>query len=352
MKVFKFIDKNKLMSKSLEFGSTTGFFDIIKRTDRFGRAKLQSKKVAEYIGEILDRDEHRFLTCNQKMNKLHLRLDCCSDWMRFAHYIDHEETRLTAANFCNYPLLCQSCAVRRGALLVQKYDVTINQILSDNPKLKPYMLTLTVANGENLLERYEHLKKCFKLIQNKRSKYACNPDRYAFTEFSKIDGAVFSYEIPKTKDGLMWNPHIHMLILCEEKPDMGFVRFDKKGNYLPEKSFGLRNEWYKITGDSFMLDLQDQRQSDVIDMCMEVMKYAVKFSDQDAADTWNLFRTLRGKQLFGSFGSLRGVKIPKNLLDEKLTGPYYEYTMKYFGGGIYSVYSFDDCTCDYETPGT
>jgi len=345
-----FVDSHNIIEKPLEIGGISGALDIIKRSERFGHAKFQSKSVASYIGEILDRDEHKFGTFNHRVDKLHQRLNSCADWLRFRHYLEHEETRLTSANFCTYFLLCQSCAIRRGGLLLQKYYPNILHVLSENTNLKPYMLTLTVANSEDLKECFLHLSKSFKLLQNKRSKYLCNPERYAFTEFAKIKGAVFSYEIPKTKDGKAWNPHIHMLILCEEEPDMGFVKFDKLGKYVSSESHGLRDEWYRITGDSFMIDCRNNCKGELIDMCMEVMKYAVKFSQQDPADTWYLFRTLRGSQMFGSFGLLRGVKIPNNLLDEKLSGPYYEFTMKYFGYGIYATHSFDDCTCDYESP--
>ncbi|MDQ6995786.1 MAG: protein rep [Mariprofundaceae bacterium] len=345
-----FLDPHEIVGKPTDLNAMSGILDIIKRSERFGRAKIQSKRMSDFMGDILDQDEYYFDAVNPRIERIYERVKTCADWLRFRHYIDHDETRLTAANFCNHPLLCQCCAIRRGGLLLQKHHQNIEQVISENPRLKAFMLTITVANGENLSERYEHLKSSFKRLQANRRRFIGNPDRYAFTEFAKIEGAVFSYEIPKTKDGSQWNPHIHMLILCENPPDVGFVNFDKDGNYLPEKSSGLRDEWYRITGDSFMIDCQNNGKGKLIDMCMEVMKYAVKFSDQEPSDTWELFRCLNGLQLFGSFGVLRGVKIPKNLLDEPLSGAYYEYTLKYFSGGVYELHSYDDCTQDYETP--
>jgi len=237
-----FVDSHNIIEKPLEIGGISGALDIIKRSERFGHAKLQSKSVASYIGEILDRDEYKFGTFNHRIDKLYNKLNTCADWLRFRHYLEHEETRLTSANFCRYFLLCQSCAIRRGALLLQKHHKNIEHIIFSNPRLKAYMLTLTIANGEDLKERFLHLSKSFKLLQKKRRNYLLNSERYTFTEFAKIKGAVFSYEIPKTKDGNAWNPHIHMLILCEEEPDMGFVKFDKSGKYVSSESHGLRDE--------------------------------------------------------------------------------------------------------------
>ena len=51
--------------------------------------------------------------------------------------------------------------------------------------------------------------------------------------------------------------------------------------------------------------------------------------------TWEAFKTLKGKNLSGSFGSLRGVKIPKNLADdmpEDQDLPYLEMLYKFVFG--------------------
>jgi len=321
---------------------------IHQRADRLGKAKAHNVLMTDYIGEILDRDEFAFNGFrNPLMDKLHHRMTKCANWLQFRHYIIQDENRLTSANFCGKHLLCQACAIRRGALLLQNHHANIEHVLNETPNLQAWMLTLTVKNGEDLTERFDHLQGAFKKLQKRRMNYLKNPKNNPFTEFVKIDGSVFSYEVPKSKDGKQWHPHIHALIVCNEKPVMGKVHFDD-GVYNPDKSYGLRNEFYKITGDSFMLDLRRKEGQPIIDMCMEVMKYAVKFSSQDVEDTWSAFQCLNGRRLFGSFGLLRGVKIPKNLLDEKLSGPYIEYVVNYFGMGHYETVRVTDMTEIYD----
>jgi len=320
---------------------------ITQRVERLGKAKAHNKLMVSYIGEILDRDEYQFGFANPRTDKLHKRMSSCANWLEFRHYIQQDENRLTSANFCGKHLLCQACAVRRGALLLQKHHANIEHVLGEDSRLQAWMLTITVKNGDDLSERFNHLQSAFKNLQKRRVRFLKNPEKNPFTEFAKIEGAVFSNEVPKSKDGLLWHPHIHALIVGYEKPEMGHVHFEN-GFYVPEKSFGLRNEFYKITGDSFMLDCRRKEGQPIIDMCMEVMKYAVKFTSQDVEDTWHAFQVLNGRRLFGSFGILRGVKIPANLLDEKLQGPYIEYVMSYFGGGHYEVERVTDCSEIYD----
>jgi len=318
-----------------------------KRVERLGKAKAHNKLMVAHIGEALDRDEYMFGCCNPRTDKLHQRMSSCANWLEFRHYIEQDENRLTSANFCGKHLLCQACAVRRGALLLQKHHENIEHVLSEHDGLQAWMLTLTVKNGDDLSERFDHLQSAFKKLQKQRMNYLKKPDRNPFTEFAKIEGAVFSYEVPKSKDGESWHPHLHALIVGHEKPEMGHVEF-VNGVYVPEKSHGLRYEFYKITGDSFMLDCRRKKRQPIIDMCMEVMKYAVKFSAQSVEDTWSAFQVLNGRRLFGSFGILRGVKIPANLLDEKLQGPYIEYVMAYLDGGHYEVERVTDCSELYD----
>jgi len=326
---------------------------IHKRVDRLGKAKEHNVSMTDYIGEILDRDEFHFHGMrNPLMDKLHHRMTKCANWLQFRHYVEQDENRLTSANFCGKHLLCQACAVRRGALLLQNHHSNIEHVLEKDKKLQAWMLTITVKNGDDLAERFDHLQSGFKKLQDRRRLHLTKPERNPFTEFVKVEGAVFSYEVPKSKDGKQWHPHLHALIVGYEKPIMGKVVF-KDGVYDPEESYGLRNEFYKITGDSFMLDCRRKEGQPIIDMCMEVMKYAVKFSSQSVEDTWHAFQVLNGRRLFGSFGNLRGVKIPKNLLDEKLQGPYIEYVVSYFGIGHYEVVRVTDMTEAYDefTPG-
>jgi len=316
---------------------------LFERVERLGKAKKNNVEMTEFIAEVLDRDEFAFGMVNNKVEKLYDRMKTCASWLTFRHYVEHNQNRLTAANFCGKHLLCQACAIRRGAQKLQAYSQRVDFVLSAQANLSPWLITITVKNGERLHERFEHLQKSFQLLQSRRKKHLQNPSRQ-FTEFAHINGAVFSYEVPKSKDGEDWHPHIHMLALCTKKPEVGHV------DPATGEGFGLAKEWFDITGDSFMIDVRRNENQDVIEMACEVMKYAVKFTDQEPADTWHAFQTLNGRRLFGSFGSLRGVKIPESLLDAPLDGPFVEYVYRYFGGGQYEQVSRIDFSDSYEAP--
>jgi len=322
----------------VEHGLDLPNHSLFQRVERFGRAKKNNKEMVSYIGEQLDREEYNFDGLfNPRVQKLYERMDRCASWLTFRHYTDHNKNRLTSANFCGRHLLCQACAIRRGAQKLQAYTSRIDLVLKESPELKPYLITLTVKNGEDLRERYEHLKASFKHLHHRRK-------RGQTTEFGKIAGAVFSYEVPKSKDGDLWHPHIHMMALCSEKPDVGYV--DTKTG----EGHGLRKEWYDITGDSFMVDVRRNKDQSTIEMACEVMKYAVKFSAQSPADTWKAFQILNGSRLFGAFGNLWGVKVPKSMLESPLTGAFIEYVFKYQSGGQYSMVRKTDNTDTYDSP--
>ena len=78
----------------------------------------------------------------------------------------------------------------------------------------------------------------------------------------------------------------------------------------------LSKEWHNITGDSFMCDVRPIDQDDQVSGFMEVFKYAVKFSDQDEADTLHCWKLMKGVRLIGSSGCFIGVKVPEDLTDE------------------------------------
>jgi len=318
--------------------------DVFKRIERYGKAKKNNLEIVEYIEELMLKDEVLYGHVPVMVDRLYHRLDKCASWLTFRHYIDHKANRLTSANFCGKHLLCQPCAIRRGSQKLRVYHQRIEHVLKEDPKLKASMLTFTVKNGENLRERFNHLQNSIKKLLKNRN-YNLNANK-KFTEMAKIKGAVLSYETPKSKDGFLWHPHCHILILHDEQLCMGRV------NPKTGKGNGLRKEWFDITGDSFMVDCSRKPGQDVLELCMEVFKYAVKFTAQEPEDTWRCFQTLNHRRLFSSFGNLRGVKLPSSMIDEKLDGPYIEYMFRYFGGGHYIPVSVVDMTECYDEAST
>jgi hypothetical protein len=108
----------------------------------------------------------------------------------------------------------------------------------------------------------------------------------------------------------------------------------------------LADEWKEITGDSFILDVRRiERHSldpvtgeignhDRLRALVEVFKYALKMNDMDIAVQVSSYESLKHRRLIGSFGSLRGVKVSKELNDMPLDDselPYIDLMYQYSG---------------------
>lgn len=179
------------------------------------------------------------------------------------------------------------------------------------------MVTLTVKDGPDLLERFQHLHASQRELWKRKQ-------RGRGSVLAGVAGAVWSYEFKRGKGSGEWHPHLHMIALAETSPSQ----------------LDLANEWHNITGDSYIVDVRPITHDEAdghIDGFLEVFKYAVKFSDQEPADTVHAWLTLKGRNLIGSAGCFRGVEVPDSLLDEPLDGlPFVEYFFR-FSTGAYSL---------------
>ena len=277
--------------------------ELPKRLDRYSKAHHRAIEMAYYAS---DRGEV----------KLSRNLHMCGSYLLFRDYYTVGKVRLHAAKFCNKHLLCPLCAIRRGAKMVKSYLDRLRVILSQNPELKPYLVTLTVKDGPDLYERFKHLQNSVKFLHRTRSRDG------QYSEACKADAAVWSYEFKRGKNSGEWHPHVHAVWLCKDVPDQT----------------ALSAQWKKITGDSFIVDVRPfHDDADVLGGFLEVFKYAVKFSDLPLEDNWTGFETLSGKRLIASFGLFRGIDFPENLDDESLDDlPYIEALYKFIYGAGYS----------------
>ena len=262
------------------------------RLDRYGRAKNLALATAKYIR--LNEPHHQTLAHN---------IQECGSYLVFKNYFTVGELRLSAARFCKKHLLCPLCAIRRGAKTLSRYLDRFEANVAENASLKPYLVTLTVKDGDNLKERFNHLQKSVQYYHKQRHLKGRK------CEAKKAHGAAWSYEVKRGKNSGSWHPHVHAVWLCEDEPDQA----------------AISREWLAITGDSYIVDVRPINQADPAAGFMEVFKYAVKFSEQSVEDTWDSYLTLQGKRLIGSFGNLYGVKEPDELTDDPLEGlPYFE----------------------------
>jgi hypothetical protein len=288
---------------------------------RYGGFKTRSVSMANYItGELSGnlKPTDNPLSVRKYKNAL-ARLSHCGDWLVYNHYFTIDQLRLASADFCEKHLICPLCAARRGSKAIRVYEPKVQQLLDENPRLKAYMVTYTIKNGADLDERWKHITKGIKLLINRRRAHLSNPKKNPYTEFCKAQGGVYSFEVKRGQDSGEWHPHVHMIWLCESKPNQ-------------QK---LRDEWEQITVDSFNVDVTPMTTGDQrLKGFLEVFKYALKFSEMPLKDNWEAYRYLNGKRLVSPFGSLYGLKIPDNLADDLIEDlPYLQMFYNYQNGG-------------------
>lgn len=293
------------------------------RITRYGDRRKRASQFQRWLSDTQD------LTHREDLQKVSADLRQCASWLKFHHYYRIDDIRLAAAYTCKRHLVCPFCAARRGSKTVERYLDRLRVVLQERPGLKLALLTLTVKNGSDLVERHTHLECSWKKLQKKRRNAIQGK---TVTELAKVAGALFSYEV--TNKGKGWHPHLHAIVLLDDWLDQG----------------KLSAEWKAITGDSFIVDirrigkgLHDMLDTtgnivpEVVDAFTEVSKYALKFSDLSFADNLHAFETLRGKRLQGAFGAFWGVKVPESLLDDLLSSePYLELVYR-FNGKAYDL---------------
>ena len=342
--------------------SSKGFNEICNFTDRVQRysdAKARQLQILNHVRGLSQGEKANFqLHSLLNFEKLQSQLCSCGNYLVFHQYHTVGQVRLAKASFCKNHLMCQLCAIRRGAKQVQGYLAKYEQVIASNSSLRPYMLTLTVKNGHDLPERFNHLQSSMKKFMKRRRDFLSAG--LGSSQLARSEGGVFSYELTKSKFG--WHPHCHMVVMLDpqnpidfpfhlrpvfHKPDAWskLSPLEKKNEKALRKKYtdaiqdsGLCKEWQKITGDSKIVDLRPI-EGDPAQGFVEVFKYALKFSDLKPKENIEAYSFLKGKRLTGSFGCFWGVKIPEKMTDDLLDDlPYIELFYKYTKAG-YSLQS-------------
>lgn len=336
--------KKPLMEEALHGTSKNGSSEILglkDRVERFATAKTNQYKILNYLRD--GSSNHPVGT----VKKLHENLGGCGNYLVF-HQYDNSAVRLGKASFCKKHFLCQLCAIRRGCKQVESYVKKLEVLQAQNGNLRPFLLTYTVRNGDNLKERFKHLSASIGKLMEKRRNHL---KKGTPTEFGQALGGVYSYEFTKSSKG--WHPHVHMVILLEpdhqiDFPIEGAPKKHSPGEWslltpkekklekqkwvafnLSKRDSGLSKEWKKITGDSDIVDLRPIEGDPAMGF-VEVFKYALKFSELSAEDNIDAYFELMNlsgsmPRFTGSFGLLWGVKVPDTLLDETFDDlPYLE----------------------------
>ena len=121
---------------------------------------------------------------------------------------------------------------------MNRYIQRIDQLMRENRKLKPILLTLTVKNGESLEERYEHLTRSFRTLLARYRDF--KKKGRGFNQFCKIDGAFYTTEYTYNDKTKEWHPHIHIFALISD--------------WIDQEE--LSETWHEITNDSYIVDVR------------------------------------------------------------------------------------------------
>ena len=279
-----------------------------KRLNRLSAHKKRTRSISEYLKNN-DKIEENFFK----------RLDSCYDYLLFRDYTNLNKIKLAATHCCRVHLLCPMCAIVRAAKQVQLYEAKFKELKKENPKLSIYYVVLTVKNGTDLSERYNHLQESLKkLIERRReaqkAKNGKKSSNYALNSvFANVSAGAYSIEVKKGENSKEWHPHANLLLLSEDRI------FESK----------IKAEWKSITKDSKITYCQVKDDDDKT-VFVEIFKYALKFSEMEFDDNFTAWDTLKGRRLMGTFGDFRGLDIEKEDTEIALKDePYIELFYKY-----------------------
>lgn len=236
------------------------------------------------------------------------RVHNCGSWLYFRNYEEIDQNTLKKANFCNKDKLCPACASRRAHKQVEK---VLGQ-LSSNPDLLGgywYYNVLPVRHlaDEPLGVVFERLQKGLKGIN--QALRNVSRDRGSNNYFAQnFDGIMYSIEETKTENG--WN--VHANLLCHSKtPLKGLIKKPKgKGKRVAYWHPDMVETWQQLTG-SINVSISPVNVSDqqaLFENLHEIFKYSLKFQDLSPDDMLTAYRSLFGRRLLGTMGTLRGLK--------------------------------------------
>lgn len=276
---------------------------------RYAKAKRLALAMVIYLRSLAMGMDERHLAA-----RMAAKMVGCADYLVFRDYYTVQEMRLHAGHFCQVHLLCPFCAIRRGAKMTAAYMPKFEQLLREHPTWSAYLVTFTVKNGPDLLERWELLRKAHRTLQDRRRDFLSKG--WGNSVWNIVEAAVGAFEVTHRYDeeGVSkgWHPHIHMVVLTNRPFDL----VEENNKVLCP---ALIEEWREITGgDSFIVDVRPFNVDQTPEKSFsEVFKYALKFSEMEKPDQWHAYKLLNGRRLIFSYGAFRGVKVDDSLTDDE-----------------------------------
>lgn len=280
------------------------------RLGRFHRGKLWSSRMHEYL--------------NLKGESgLSEKLRQCGMELIFERIEEEGEEihRLAAGYFCKNPKICPPCAIARSSKRVRVLAPKILYAMKENQLPLAYLVTVTVKNGPDMVERLNHLRDAMRRMF-KRRRVVLNGGRGG-SESAKADGILWTVEVKRGGSSNLWHPHAHMVWLCREEIDQ-------------ER---LSEEWKNLTGDSYIVDARpfdfcvendyspEAVQADIIEVCKYPGKFGMsqngEISDDETpySDAWEFHDKTRGARLSDTLGCLRLSKEEREKMEGEIDEP-------------------------------
>ena len=249
-------NKKPLLSSTLDGSDNKGSLSANAdkhndRITRLGLLKHRSKQQENYLWSIS--------ALGNKQNNLAVKsahkLSGCGNYLLFKNYYTVDQIKLTKIRVCNQHLLCPFCASIRASRSISRNHPKVFDVLRKNRKLKPVLLTLTVANGKDLEERQKHLMDSFRTLLDRQRDY--RKKGRGFNEFCKLEGGFYSYENTYNEKTREWHPHLHIFGVLED--------------WIDQRS--LSQTWYEITGDSYIVDIRRVKKAKNTDIQKLLQKF-------------------------------------------------------------------------------
>ena len=141
------------------------------RISRFGLLKHRSKLQEQFLWTQVDFKSEGENEISNKALKAATKLKGCGQFLLFRNYYTINQIKLEKAHYCAQHLLCPMCAGVRAARSMKRYLDRIQELMRQNPRLKPVLITFTVKNGEDLDERFNHLIGSFRKLLDRYRDY-------------------------------------------------------------------------------------------------------------------------------------------------------------------------------------
>jgi hypothetical protein len=275
-----------------------------KRLEAYAQHRVRADAMAEYIRPMVW-EKSPEMSAFAAMRE-------CGRSLEWRHYYAAGRSSLLKARTCKKHHLCPMCASLRGLRLAAAYRDRVELVMRGHSTLELQLVTLTVKDGADLVERFSHLHESLRILR-KRSGRGNAP-----TEWDKIVGAVWSFEVKRGLNSGLWHPHVHALAVVKS----------------PIEQAMLSDQWHSITGDSMIVDVRPVN-PDQHGAFVECFKYALKFSEMTIPDNFDAWVALRGRRLIASSGVLRGIDHNLDLMDPVEDDPrYYDILFHFMPSGI------------------